>query len=1512
MRAHSRLSFNILAHRERLIREAAARKARRRMRWRTVPVVLLIVTVAFSLTAVQQPQVETPHGFRKVINFVDENRSFFVDQVKALSSVGSRFTGYDGFYKAAEYIKNMFESFGIETTLEEFEITVPLSKGSWVATLDGLNVTAYPLYPNLVNPCPYASEGEDVLVYVGKGRPEDFDGKNVTGKFVLMDFGSLWNYYYALMFGAKGVIYVPESEDLVIRPEADIKLIPAPVYFPRLYVPLDSAGRQLLAKAKAAGPEGIKVRVKSSMEWENVKVANVVGFVRGKVHPDKVVVISAYYDAFSAIPALAPGATDALGAATLLLLAKFLSQNQPAYSVMLVALAGHYQGLWGAREFVERHFDELETRIIAFVAMDLASESKSVGVYAIGGAYPYYYRDILLRRYTWLVSRVFGVWLPEMRLILGFDFGAEFVDGILASHPPYILSAPPYEPYLYGFFSSSGVYPAHIGLMRRLYGCFDSEPFTLALYGGGFAFRTVNAFRTYQHTPYDTPDKIIWENVWPQEYFIACSLWALLNEEINLPTAKTRLREDWGYVTLTINVTTYNFVTGYWDTVNFTLFPEMRGKLLVYVAQGGIAFVMKVPESGSVRAYGFKPYVGGLVEAFVVDKGKITWTTDVGTWTAPGGKGFSPSAHPFTKLVSIFECASAVIPLAYSPTDYLGVGVTGLNDARGHVPMLRRNSIDADMLTVVFVQPEVPFEVMMGVGAGLPRVTLVNASKQQPEGAGYRLRKGEQLVLSIFDIVKDVYSIVSYRYGILRGKNVVIPQNEVYMSIAERYVAETERYLREGKYSKAYGAATLAWSALIYCYNAVMDSMYQVLASILTFTPITFLALLLLDRLLFSAYGGLRRFAALAAAASLAGLALYLLHPAYTLATNWVVVTLATVMAGAALALLFISIYNTQLILKAARRTLIGAYEIESSISGLLAESITYSLEYMKKRKTRTLLVMLTIGTITFSLLVFASATTAPVLLPLATNATAKASFEGLLVRRSPWAPIPIYAAEAFQCYVGRENTTVRAYYYPPPPLQTVVEAGSIAYYFPMSTKPQTYIYALMAVTPEDAEILNMPRYLLKGRLFREDDLYAVILPQSVAYNLTKELGREIDVNATITFLGLKLKVVGIIDDSFETLRDPDLERITPFDMVSPLERPTRIRASNMMIVPYALFERLMAPPSVASIPIPESKAGRAVIEGLQRTLPLITAYPVYTYLDNTPNVFTSRNWVVTMGLEFILVPALIAATIIVDVMLAAVHERRRELFTLTALGITPSQLKLVVFTEMLTYVVLPLFLGLVGGMLATDILMARGAYPEGLYPNFMSISVMLIIAIVVLCSILGAAYPSSVAGRIAVPSLVTRWLQAEKGPRGNVWRLSYPVVTTSLAETRAFLRYVATYARLTAGLESSFTAEKVNLEEEVSEELQKVRLSMSCRFAPYDMGILGDIVIEAVKKKGAPVFEYQMTITRREGYYTTWRASAIRAADTLRRLIIAWRGLSPSERQKYFAEGGSGRGGAA
>ncbi len=94
-----------------------------------------------------------------------------------------------------------------------------------------------------------------------------------------------------------------------------------------------------------------------------VNVVNVVGVIRGTVHPDRYVIMSGDIDARNGssydAEGDAPGANDnASGMAGVIEAARILTQYEFPTSVMLVGLSGEEQGLWGGRGLAERAVDE--------------------------------------------------------------------------------------------------------------------------------------------------------------------------------------------------------------------------------------------------------------------------------------------------------------------------------------------------------------------------------------------------------------------------------------------------------------------------------------------------------------------------------------------------------------------------------------------------------------------------------------------------------------------------------------------------------------------------------------------------------------------------------------------------------------------------------------------------------------------------------------------------------------------------------------------------------------------------------------------------------------------------------------------------------------------------------------------------------------------------------------------------------------------------------------------------
>lgn len=277
--------------------------------------------------------------------------------VYSLASSPSRLVGYPGCEKASDFVENQFRKIGLDDIRSEtFRVTVPIDEGSRIV-VNGESIPIHALWPNLVRTSHLPPQGMEVHVIDGKsGKLPDFDGKNVKGSAALVDFNSGTEWLNAPRLGARVLLFV--EPDTTMRGEGESKFSAVPVSMPRFWISKANAARlrSLIAQGKAD-----HARVYCDMPWEKVRARNIVGIVRGtdpKLR-NEWVVLHAYYDGTSIVPALAPSAESATGMAALLELARLYKDPKfaPRRSIMFVATSAHFQGLAGMREFIEKHID---------------------------------------------------------------------------------------------------------------------------------------------------------------------------------------------------------------------------------------------------------------------------------------------------------------------------------------------------------------------------------------------------------------------------------------------------------------------------------------------------------------------------------------------------------------------------------------------------------------------------------------------------------------------------------------------------------------------------------------------------------------------------------------------------------------------------------------------------------------------------------------------------------------------------------------------------------------------------------------------------------------------------------------------------------------------------------------------------------------------------------------------------------------------------------------------------
>ncbi|AOY60323.1 FtsX-like permease family protein [Desulfococcus multivorans] len=274
--------------------------------------------------------------------------------VDALAAPADRSTGTPGCRQAADYIADAFSAMGV-TGVDRFPFSLPIRRhGGSTLTVSGRVADLLPMRTNAVTPEALPPEGiTGPLHYVGQGNLSDFNGKKIAGSILLMDLDSGKNWLRAAEFGARALIYVERGTPSRIHFEDKAEL--SPVLFPRFWMPLDQA-RDLFGDFESApgGTVSDRVVLTTSVRWTETEAENVYGIIPG-ADPDlseELIIVEAFYDSTADVFTRAPGADEALGAASLIALARHLTAHPPARSVLLAATSGHAQSLAGMREMI--------------------------------------------------------------------------------------------------------------------------------------------------------------------------------------------------------------------------------------------------------------------------------------------------------------------------------------------------------------------------------------------------------------------------------------------------------------------------------------------------------------------------------------------------------------------------------------------------------------------------------------------------------------------------------------------------------------------------------------------------------------------------------------------------------------------------------------------------------------------------------------------------------------------------------------------------------------------------------------------------------------------------------------------------------------------------------------------------------------------------------------------------------------------------------------------------------
>jgi len=295
------------------------------------------------------------------VDFAELGQAVPVERVEKtlgfFAGLGARVAGYPGAEESARYIQKSFRDIGLDDiTVHEYDISIPVDKGGILELVDsGEQMPLYGLWPNLVRTSTLPEGGlSGKMIDAGDGDYAYLDGKDMEGTVVLMDFNSGDAWLNSAYLGTIGIVFI--EPDSTVYLEGEKKFLTLPLDVPRFWVSKED-GERLRRRIAASGTGHVDVHMEYRMDWERRPAWNIFGVIPGydPLMKEDVVVLEAYYDAMSVVPALSPGAEQASGITALIELARYFRQHPPARTVVFLATSAHHLGLRGIDDFIQRY-----------------------------------------------------------------------------------------------------------------------------------------------------------------------------------------------------------------------------------------------------------------------------------------------------------------------------------------------------------------------------------------------------------------------------------------------------------------------------------------------------------------------------------------------------------------------------------------------------------------------------------------------------------------------------------------------------------------------------------------------------------------------------------------------------------------------------------------------------------------------------------------------------------------------------------------------------------------------------------------------------------------------------------------------------------------------------------------------------------------------------------------------------------------------------------------------------
>ncbi|WP_243439865.1 FtsX-like permease family protein [Fundidesulfovibrio soli] len=1032
----------------------------------------------------------------------------------------------------------------------------------------------------------------------------------------------------------------------------------------------------------------------------------------------------------------------------------------------------------------------------------------------------------------------------------------------------------------------------------------------------GLTLATVNDGRFLWGTPHDVPAAVDRDNLLRQCEMVAGLAGALANGGWEPPSTMPRN----GFATINGRA---RFIR------QGELFPDRPAPGAVFlVFQGESRFMAAAGADGSFRVAGLADGKHVLDKA-VVEGFRFSQETGEAEWAIDKKQTVKDNYRVrLRRLVNetdltMFACRQSTGFSAFDPRTFRYFTKVELLDARReaepmHYWFSRLDTLSSTCFSL-FMEPGSRYKLILSDSVLARKMLLLDSTPENPTGSGYTVDNWPLLSWTELRAARDMWNLLEPRIANLETHGIFNERIREMRSKGRGELDKAESLRAAKRYDEAMTQARSSWAYATRVYNDVEKTQKDVLIGVLFYIALFIPFAYCMERLVFAFTDIHKRLLGFLGILTTVIAVIYNVHPAFKLTYSPMVVIMAFFIIGLALLVGFIIVMRFEQEMEELQRR---SKHVKASEIGKLkafAASFAIGVTNLRRRKIRTSLTCATLVILTFTVMSFTSVRSART--DHAVRFSDSSSYQGVMLKNLGWKSIPVEAENVLSDQAGQGRAAPRA----------VIESRDrVSAFVTQVSGPKRHetVQGVLGLSYAEPAVSKMDRILTEGRWFKENEREAVLLPDGLAARIGAAPG------SVVTLWGRPFEVAGIFSGKeLERITDLDGEPLTP--VVYPSETAVEVTESEKDaidsgedIVTYqgryqhVPGEQLVILPYETAMGMGGQLKSLALQDGaasdLAGTLADRFGLTIYAGLPAGTFVFQSSDTINYAGVPNIVIPLAIAMLIVLNTMIGAVFERKREIAVYTAVGLAPTHVSFLFIAEALAFAVLSSVMGYLLAQVAAEFLSGTFLW-KGMTANYSSLSGVAALGLVILVVLLSVVYPSRVAANIAIPDVNRSWTLPE--PKGNTIQAVLPFLMHIREQDCAggfLLEYYKAHQDVSHGLFSTGEVtqdfvcpwnepDKGPHPKEVHGEFctleSCLRIQARVWLAPFDFGINQRVMISFTPAMWHPGYlEIEVTLTREAGEAGMWKRLNKGFLDDLRKQMLVWRSLDQERRDSYGA----------